>query len=129
MEQQSTPILEDCERPVLFLILGPVIYTERNISTVVGIVSYGYGCATPDVPGYYANVNKQLNWLKQVLSKDTTTCQINNSVDDDEISPILIINQPTNSSSNFAADWHYVTFLFLTLGCNHLLIIPVLLVI
>ena len=37
-------------------------------ATVVGIVSFGVGCARPGFYGVYTNVYYYTNWMKSVLS-------------------------------------------------------------
>ena len=37
-------------------------------ATVVGIVSFGVGCARPGYYGVYTNVYYYTNWIKSVLS-------------------------------------------------------------
>ena len=58
----------------MYFVLGPVIYRDEgtDINYVVGVVSFGFGCATPDTPGYYSNVHPQMGWIKKVI-KDSKT--------------------------------------------------------
>ena len=61
------------------IVVGPAIYTVNNtrnetIHQIVAIVSYGFGCATPHIPGYYAPVYPQLEWIREVL-KQTNECK------------------------------------------------------
>ena len=64
-----------------FYIIGPIIYTDnktgRDIHSVIGVVSFGFGCANrpygSGYHGFYAPVYPQLNWIKNVIAK-TNTC-------------------------------------------------------
>ena len=51
------------------------MYTGNNtIHRIVGIVSYGFGCATKYMPGYYAPVYPQLEWIREVVHQ-TNECK------------------------------------------------------
>ena len=40
---------------------------------ILGVVSFGYECATYGNPGYYARVNRVVPWIRTVL-RNTTPC-------------------------------------------------------
>lgn len=42
---------------------GPLVAVIRNKQTLIGVVSFGAGCARPRVLGVYANVVTQRNWI------------------------------------------------------------------
>ena len=38
---------------------------------VIGVVSFGFGCASRDTPGYYARVNQVLPWINDVIDNSS----------------------------------------------------------
>ena len=54
----------------LLNISGPLLYYDKgmNATVVIGVVSFGFGCASPNTPGYYARVNQVLPWITDVIN-------------------------------------------------------------
>lgn len=42
---------------------GPLVDVEKK--TLVGVVSWGYGCAVPNYPGIYSKVSSVREWIKE----------------------------------------------------------------
>ena len=47
---------------------GPLVIKKDGRQIVVGLVSTGFGCAKPKLPGIYTRVNHYLDWIKSSLS-------------------------------------------------------------
>merc|ERR1712177_83863 len=57
---------------------GPLVVKENDRWTLIGVVSFGYGCAQPDIPGVYARITQRMDWIKEnTAGTYTSTCQAN----------------------------------------------------
>ena len=61
--------------------LGPLLHQRKDTGAweVLGIVSFGVGCAKLEHPGYYARVNQVVPWIRNILSNGTT-CQTDREI-------------------------------------------------
>ncbi|XP_034025161.1 transmembrane protease serine 4a isoform X2 [Thalassophryne amazonica] len=48
---------------------GPLVYLSSSKWYLVGVVSWGIGCARERRPGVYCNVEEMLNWIHTVIEK------------------------------------------------------------
>ncbi|EHB14098.1 Serine protease 29 [Heterocephalus glaber] len=46
---------------------GPLVCKVRGSWTLVGVVSWGYGCGWHDIPGVYARVQTYVPWIQQQI--------------------------------------------------------------
>lgn len=46
---------------------GPLTYEENGKSYLIGVVSWGEGCAVPGKPGVYGRVTEALDWINEQL--------------------------------------------------------------
>merc|ERR1712073_114252 len=55
---------------------GPLVTLENGQHALIGVVSWGYGCAEPDSPGVYARVTAQMSWILENTSGTlSSTCE------------------------------------------------------
>lgn len=50
---------------------GPLMTKENNFFSLIGVVSWGIGCARSDAPGVYARVTTQLGWINGQIKGNT----------------------------------------------------------
>ena len=49
----------------LNVFIGPLTHTENGKTTLVGVVSWGDGCAAPMQPGVYSRVSQYIGWINE----------------------------------------------------------------
>ncbi|KAF5299445.1 hypothetical protein FQR65_LT01025 [Abscondita terminalis] len=49
---------------------GPLLVYNNNHFIIVGIISWGFGCAQPDLPGVYTRVTEFVDWIRLVIEDD-----------------------------------------------------------
>lgn len=49
---------------------GPLIQKREEVVYLIGIVSWGIGCAEPDHPGVYTDVEKFNAWILHYISSN-----------------------------------------------------------
>ena len=49
---------------------GPYIVKKSGRNFLIGIVSFGRGCARPEFPGVYTRVQKYIGWIGNQLKKE-----------------------------------------------------------
>jgi len=49
---------------------GPLYDANNGTETLVGVTSWGIGCAEPSYPGVYSKVGNQWDWIKETICDD-----------------------------------------------------------
>jgi len=47
---------------------GPMVTKEGSYYSIIGVVSWGFGCAQANAPGVYSRVTNQLSWINDQIS-------------------------------------------------------------
>ena len=50
---------------------GPLVAQEGGRYALIGVVSYGYGCASPGYPGVYGRVSSARKWILDNIQGET----------------------------------------------------------
>lgn len=71
---------------------GPLYDNNDGIKKLVGVVSWGYGCADPDFPGVYAKISNKWFWIKNTICSNHS-----NPKPDFCLDIPVALNEPTSS--------------------------------
>ena len=69
---------------------GPLFIEQDGGFTQLGIVSYGYGCAT-HLPGVYTKLEKYTDWVRDVLKQENSEESYKASARTNGMSLILLV--------------------------------------
>ena len=83
---------------------GPLIMTNSDGEyELIGIVSWGYGCAEPGYPGVYAKVHSRLDWFFSYIGEPTFQVELYGDVNFDGLlnisDVVLIVNYVLNTTN------------------------------
>ena len=53
---------------------GPLVTPNPDLYELIGVVSWGYGCAQADAPGVYARMTKVLQWISKTTFQSWSAC-------------------------------------------------------
>lgn len=81
---------------------GPLF--DADAQKLVGVVSWGYGCADPRYPGVYAQVSSQFDWIRTTICNDHSTPKPGFCEDTPTSAPTLPPNKScsTNKKKRFS---------------------------
>ena len=54
---------------LIYFVLGPLTYLDQGRAVLVGVVSWGRGCALATHPGVYARTTEALTWINDQMSQ------------------------------------------------------------
>ena len=83
---------------------GPLVVREEGRWTIVGIVSYGIGCARRGYAGVYARVTNYLDWINQNIAVSSLHPLQTPRILTNHIPGWLVLISTSSSSSTFRSD-------------------------
>ncbi len=77
-----------------------MMFTESKQWVVVGITSYGYGCANPDYSGVYTRLSYYLAWIRSMGVTDAITADIVTTISYSTMNMTTILAYNSSISTN-----------------------------
>ena len=62
------------QKETCLIVGGPLITPNPDLHELIGVVSWGYGCAQDYAPGVYARVTKVLSWISRTTFDSWSSC-------------------------------------------------------
>ena len=87
---------------------GPLVCEDGDQPVLVGVVSYGQGCALPDSPGVYENAAYYYDWITEKIGGNTVDPPPGTEKPDETEKPVTDewnTVSTTGSSCPYARTW------------------------
>ncbi|CAH1405211.1 unnamed protein product [Nezara viridula] len=82
---------------------GPLVVKDDDYHMIVGVVSWGQGCARPNFPGVYCRVNRYLPWILKYTADACQCTRLPRQESSDEDGPKVISVTTANNLTD--EDW------------------------
>ena len=90
---------------------------ETYINSLIGVVSWGFECASPYAPGYYASVYPQSQWISKVIQNTNTCTKIDKEVENATTS-MHHASRALHHHNNYCFSKILSCLIFLAFNCN-----------
>jgi secreted trypsin-like serine protease len=77
---------------------GPLVCVEDGVATLVGVTSWGIGCAYEGYPGVWSSVADNLDWIAAMMPTTTTTTTTTSTT----TKPTETATIPSSATSEFS---------------------------